>query len=75
MLTSEELDRRIHKLHVRLQRAKRPVLGCGLVWHPDTFVAGWRPGRVHNRLQLGAVGLSEWGHALACVAGLGRCGC
>ena len=43
--------------------------------HPDIFVAGWRPGRVHNRLQRGAVGLGEWGHALACVVGLGRCGC
>ena len=28
-----------------------------------------------NRLQRGAVGLGEWGHALACVVGWGRCGC
>ena len=34
-----------------------------------------RPGRVQNRLQRGAVGLGEWGHALACVVGWGRCGC
>ena len=31
MLTSDSLDRRIHKLHVRSQLAKRPVSGCGLV--------------------------------------------
>ena len=30
------------------------------------FVAGWHPGQVNNRLQHGAVGLGEWGHALAC---------
>ena len=42
---------------------------CALSWHPDLFVAGWRLGRVHNRLQRGAVGLCEWGHALACVVG------
>ena len=34
-----------------------------------------RPGRVHHRLQRGAVGVGESGHALACVVGLGRCGC
>ena len=39
------------------------------------FVAGWRPGRVQNRLQRGAVGLGEWGHALAYVVGWGRYGC
>ena len=50
-------------------------LACALSWHPDIFVASWRPGRVHNRLQRGAVGVGEWGHALACVVGLGRCGC
>ena len=50
-------------------------LACALSWHLDIFVAGWRPGRVHNRLQRDAVGLDEWGHALACVVGLGRCGC
>ena len=44
-------------------------------WHLDMFVAGWRPGRVHNRLQRGAVGLGEWGHALACVVGWVRCVC
>ena len=44
-------------------------LACALSWHPDLFVAGWRPGRVQNRLQRGAVGLGEWGHALACVVG------
>ena len=31
MLTSDSLDRRSKKLHVRLQLAKRPVSGCGLV--------------------------------------------
>ena len=31
MLTSDSLDRRIKKLHVRSQLAKRPVSGCGLV--------------------------------------------
>jgi hypothetical protein len=46
-----------------------------LSWHPDIFVAGWRPGRVHNRLQHGAVGLGEWDHALAYVVGVGRCDC
>jgi hypothetical protein len=41
---------------------------CALSWHPDLFVAGgWRPGRVHNRLQRGAVGLGQGGLALACV--------
>ena len=34
MLTSDSLDRRIHKLHVRSQLhvAKRPVSGCGHVF-------------------------------------------
>ena len=50
-------------------------LACALSWHQDMFVAGWRPWRVHNRRQHGAVGLGEWGYALACVVGLGRCGC
>jgi hypothetical protein len=50
-------------------------LACALSWHPDLFVAGLRPGRVHNRLQRGAVGLGEWGHALACVVGWCLCGC
>ena len=40
-------------------------LACALSWRPDLFVAGWRPRRVHNRLQRGAVGLGEWSHALA----------
>ena len=40
-------------------------LACALSWHQDLFVAGWRPGRLHNRLQRGAVGLGEWGHALS----------
>ena len=40
-------------------------LACALLWHPALFVAGWRPGRVQNQLQLGAVGLGEWGHALS----------
>ena len=51
-------------------------LACALSWHQDIFVAvAERPGRVHNRLQRGAVGVGEWGHALACVVGLVRCGC
>ena len=37
-------------------------LACALSWHPDLFVAGWRQ---YNRLQRGAVGLGEWGHALS----------
>ena len=40
---------------------------CFLSWHLDLFVAGWRPGRVQNRLQRGAVGLGECGHALSLV--------
>ena len=50
-------------------------LACALSWHPVLFVAGWRLRRVQNRLQRGAVGLVEWGHALACVVGWGRCDC
>ena len=46
-------------------------LACALSWHLDLFEAGWRPGRVHNRLQCGAVGLCEWDRALACVVGFG----
>ena len=49
-------------------------LACALSWHPDLFVAGWRPGRVRKWLQRGAVGLGEWRHALACVVGWVRCG-
>ena len=46
-------------------------LACALSWHLDLFVAGWRSGRVYNRLQRGAVGLCEWVPALACVVGFG----
>jgi hypothetical protein len=42
---------------------------CALPWNPDLFAAGWHPGRVHNRLQRGAVGLGECGYALVCVVG------
>ena len=51
------------------------LLACALSWHPDLFVAGWRPVRLHNRLQRGAVGLGKWGHALSCVGVWGRRGC
>ena len=32
---------------------------CALSWHLDLFVAGWRPGRVQNRLQRGTICLGQ----------------
>jgi hypothetical protein len=49
MLTSVTLDRRIQKLHVRSQLAKRPVSGCGLV-------RAWRDKRTFH-IQGGAYGV------------------
>ena len=31
-------------------------LGCASAWHADDFVVVYGPGRVHQRLQRGAVG-------------------
>ena len=54
-------------------------LGCASAWHADDFVVVYGPGRVHQRLQRGAVGVGWCCCVLGCICSLqmfkisGRC--